>query len=247
MHARRAFVCRVQKRTLPHGDPESHAATATAAAWWCRLLWHCRHHCPTHHSAWHFVLSCAPPTAVTDRSAGSVRRQIIARLSQQPQQAATSKQASSRMSWDSYVEHLMVRAVLGCCVWRWAPSRLAHTRAGVCADNTRAHLACVGRPCPWQVDLPGGGKLTAAAIVGQDGGVWAQSEKFPAITPEQVRGRVCGCVWRVGGLQRGAVSQRSPLRALGGVSRAHHRLSTRKESAGEGAQVIHTSIHQLTL
>jgi profilin len=38
-----------------------------------------------------------------------------------------------------------------------------------------------------QVDLPNGGRLTAAAIVGQDGGVWAQSEKFPAVTPEQVR------------------------------------------------------------
>jgi hypothetical protein len=48
------------------------------------------------------------------------------------------------MSWDSYVEHLMV-------------------------------------------DLPHGGKLSSAAIVGQDGGIWAQSAGFPAVTPEQVR------------------------------------------------------------
>ena len=36
------------------------------------------------------------------------------------------------------------------------------------------------------VDLPHGGKLSSAAIVGQDGGVWAQSPDFPAVTPEQV-------------------------------------------------------------
>eukprot|EP00879_Flechtneria_rotunda_P005080 GHRR01005358.1.p1 GENE.GHRR01005358.1~~GHRR01005358.1.p1 ORF type:complete len:137 (+),score=25.01 GHRR01005358.1:89-499(+) len=47
------------------------------------------------------------------------------------------------MSWDSYIDHLMV-------------------------------------------DLPHGGKLSSAAIVGQDGGVWAQSAEFPAITPDQV-------------------------------------------------------------
>ncbi len=32
----------------------------------------------------------------------------------------------------------------------------------------------------------GGGTLSGAAIVGQDGGVWAQTPDFPAITPEQV-------------------------------------------------------------
>lgn len=47
------------------------------------------------------------------------------------------------MSWDSYLDHLMV-------------------------------------------DLPHGGKLTSCAILGQDGGVWAQSESFPAVSPEQV-------------------------------------------------------------
>lgn len=53
------------------------------------------------------------------------------------------------MSWDSYVEHLMV-------------------------------------------DLPQGGKLASAAIIGQDGGVWAQSSDFPAVTPEQVASIMAG-------------------------------------------------------
>ncbi|KAF8073198.1 SUD1 [Scenedesmus sp. PABB004] len=54
------------------------------------------------------------------------------------------------MSWDGYIEHLMV-------------------------------------------DLPNtGGKLTSSAIVGQDGGVWAQSEAFPAVTPEQVAALMTG-------------------------------------------------------
>ncbi|KAK9820976.1 hypothetical protein WJX81_006255 [Elliptochloris bilobata] len=39
------------------------------------------------------------------------------------------------------------------------------------------HLMC---------ELPHGGQLASAAIVGQDGGVWAQSDGFPEILPEQV-------------------------------------------------------------
>ena len=39
------------------------------------------------------------------------------------------------------------------------------------------HLLC---------DLPGGGQLSAAAILGEDGGVWAQSENFPTVSEEQV-------------------------------------------------------------
>ena len=39
------------------------------------------------------------------------------------------------------------------------------------------HLLCA---------LPSGGQLTHAAIVGLDGGVWAQSESFPSITPDEV-------------------------------------------------------------
>ncbi|GBF99991.1 profilin [Raphidocelis subcapitata] len=53
------------------------------------------------------------------------------------------------MSWDQYIEHLLV-------------------------------------------DLPNGGKLTSAAIVGQDGGIWAQSPGFPAVTPEQVTALMAG-------------------------------------------------------
>ena len=33
-----------------------------------------------------------------------------------------------------------------------------------------------------QVELPNGGQLTHAAIVGQDGGVWAQSAEFPELS-----------------------------------------------------------------
>ena len=39
------------------------------------------------------------------------------------------------------------------------------------------HLMC---------QLPHGGQLTSAAIVGQDGGVWAQSSAFPAISKAEV-------------------------------------------------------------
>lgn len=39
------------------------------------------------------------------------------------------------------------------------------------------HLMCeIGR----------GNRLTAAAIIGQDGSVWSQSDSFPAIKPEEV-------------------------------------------------------------
>ncbi len=47
------------------------------------------------------------------------------------------------MSWDSYVQHLMV-------------------------------------------ELPNGGVLSSAGIVGQQGGVWSKSEHFPEVTVEQV-------------------------------------------------------------
>lgn len=36
------------------------------------------------------------------------------------------------------------------------------------------------------VELPNGGKLSSAAIVGQDGGVWAQSPEFPAVSTDQI-------------------------------------------------------------
>jgi profilin len=37
------------------------------------------------------------------------------------------------------------------------------------------------------VPLPSGGQLSSAAIVGSDGGVWAQSESFPDASEEEVR------------------------------------------------------------
>eukprot|EP00850_Spirogloea_muscicola_P017477 SM000151S01465 [mRNA] locus=s151:76933:77716:+ [translate_table: standard] len=39
------------------------------------------------------------------------------------------------------------------------------------------HLMC---------DLPGGGMLTSAAILGHDGVVWAKSDKFPDVTAAEV-------------------------------------------------------------
>ena len=37
------------------------------------------------------------------------------------------------------------------------------------------------------VPLPSGGQLSSAAIVGSDGGVWAQSDSFPDASEEEVR------------------------------------------------------------
>lgn len=44
------------------------------------------------------------------------------------------------------------------------------------------HLMC---------ELPHGGQLASAAIVGQDGGVWAQSDGFPEVSPEQASPLCC--------------------------------------------------------
>ncbi len=43
------------------------------------------------------------------------------------------------------------------------------------------------------VPLPNGGQLSHAAIVGQDGGVWAQDAGFPAISVDEVQALVKGC------------------------------------------------------
>ena len=40
--------------------------------------------------------------------------------------------------------------------------------------------------------LPGGGQLACAAIVGHDGGTWASSADFPAVTPEEVEAMMKG-------------------------------------------------------
>ncbi|GAB4813583.1 hypothetical protein N2152v2_000629 [Parachlorella kessleri] len=45
------------------------------------------------------------------------------------------------------------------------------------------HLLC---------ELPGGGRLKAAAIVGKDGGVWAQNNDFPDISADEVATLVRG-------------------------------------------------------
>ncbi|KAK9796276.1 hypothetical protein WJX73_002351 [Symbiochloris irregularis] len=45
------------------------------------------------------------------------------------------------------------------------------------------HLMC---------ELPGGGRLSAAAIVGLDGGVWAQSDNFPALSAAEADAIVKG-------------------------------------------------------
>lgn len=42
------------------------------------------------------------------------------------------------------------------------------------------------------VSLPNGKTLTHAAIIGQDGGVWAKDAAFPDITPEQISDIVAG-------------------------------------------------------
>ena len=42
------------------------------------------------------------------------------------------------------------------------------------------------------VQLPNGKTLTHAAIIGQDGGVWAKDAAFPDITPEQITDIVKG-------------------------------------------------------
>lgn len=43
------------------------------------------------------------------------------------------------------------------------------------------------------VPLPSGSTLQSAAIVGQDGGVWAKSDAFPAVTADEIAKIVLGC------------------------------------------------------
>ena len=40
--------------------------------------------------------------------------------------------------------------------------------------------------------LPAGGQLSSAAIVGHDGGVWAQSAGFPAVSKSEVDALLAG-------------------------------------------------------
>jgi len=60
--------------------------------------------------------------------------------------------------------------------------------------------ALAGVPMSWQTyvdehllcELPKGGVLSAAAIVGQDGGVWAHSDQFPSLHDGEVAKLVAG-------------------------------------------------------
>ncbi|KAL3140583.1 Glutamate 5-kinase [Trebouxia sp. C0010 RCD-2024] len=63
------------------------------------------------------------------------------------------------------------------------------------------------------VPLPHGGQLVHAAIVGQDGGVWAQDANFPAITVEETLALVKGCNDTTGGY--GGLGQTGLM--LGGI------------------------------
>jgi hypothetical protein len=89
----------------------------------------------------------------------------------------------------------MPRSVPGvsfCCLSQWLSPSLSVKAQSISASRMQLHRGLLESHVVlllWlylQVDLPNGGKIKAAAIVGHDGGVWAQSADFPAITPEQV-------------------------------------------------------------
>ncbi len=46
------------------------------------------------------------------------------------------------------------------------------------------------------VPLPSGGQLSSAAIVGSDGGVWAQSDTFPEASEQEVRCAITCCAYQ---------------------------------------------------
>ena len=48
------------------------------------------------------------------------------------------------------------------------------------------------------VDLPHGGQLDSAAILGLDGGVWAQSPNFPELSEQEVNALVKGFEGKAG-------------------------------------------------
>ena len=86
------------------------------------------------------------------------------------------------MSWQAYVdEHLMVE--------------LPHGKGGgeKKGENWIVELdRSATPPSSTPPPSPPGGTLTSAAIVGQDGGVWASSPGFPDVTPEEVDALVAG-------------------------------------------------------
>lgn len=88
--------------------------------------------------------------------------------------------------------------------WAWQPECLARDTfscTSTALHKSSHYLARVPPKMSWQtyvddhllVPLPNGGQLSHAAIVGQDGGVWAQDAGFPAVTSEEVQALVRGC------------------------------------------------------
>lgn len=92
------------------------------------------------------------------------------------------------------------------------------------------------------VDLPQGGKLTHAAIIGDDGSIWAQSSEFPPVTPGQVHPIVAAIgddeqVRTMGG--RGLVFGESKFQIVS--HDADRRVIYGKSSAHGGCVVVKTN------
>lgn len=83
------------------------------------------------------------------------------------------------MSWQSYVDDHLMAPLSGALAAAVVSLSGAHDDTHLAASIPSNNL-CGTKP------IAGGGTLSGAAIVGQDGGVWAQTPDFPAITPEQV-------------------------------------------------------------
>lgn len=81
------------------------------------------------------------------------------------------------MSWQSYVDDHLMAPLAGASA---AVSSPLPVTIAFSAASSALH-------CPYHtISIAGGGTLAGAAIVGHDGGVWAQTPDFPAITQEQV-------------------------------------------------------------
>ena len=94
------------------------------------------------------------------------------------------------MSWQAYVdEHLMVELPHGEGE-RGGGRKREQTRGWETNPPPKKKTTPPATPPPPH-SLPGG-TLTSAAIVGQDGGVWASSPGFPDVTPEEVDALVAG-------------------------------------------------------
>ena len=92
--------------------------------------------------------------------------------------------------------------------------------------------------------LPGGGQLSSAAIVGQDGGVWAQSVGFPAITPSEVEALLAGLEDPSKLAMTGIVLGGEKVRAAGALRRGAENTRTNKQP-GSFLVLLHASSSQL--